>query len=243
MDQPDSFISHKFKTLDGNCWRSLESSKFYFPAPEKLNDPADCQIDLAKAFRLARVNPSPREERLFSAVASRIESLASECGVFSLSSGSIDGNKERLLWAHYANNHTGICLTFEIPDSFVVERLVGCAPVQYSHDSLFEALKQLDLSRSPDFDNDLKPIVTAFLTTKSPEWSYEKEARLISFSPGEQEFDPGWLKQICFGLRTSDADRKRVKELAAKYPNCGLIEAVKSENDLFRLSLREVSNT
>lgn len=245
MEPDESFISHKFKTLDDCCWQSLESSTFYFSAPERLNDPADCQIDLVKAFRLARVNQqynySHRDEQSFLTFAGEVEKRARTCGVFSLCSGSIDGDKERLLWAHYAKNHTGICLTFKIPYTFVMDHLVGCAQVQYSPDALYDALRRLNISGKPDFDTEIKPIVTALLTTKSPEWAYENESRLISFAPGLLAFDRSWVSQICFGLRTSNADRARVKELITTYPNCSLVEAVNSENDLFRLSLREVT--
>lgn len=99
----------------------------------------------------------------------------------------------------------------------------------------------MDLSKKPDFDRDLVPVITAYLTTKAPEWKYEGEARFISFDPGLQAFDRTWLKQICFGLRTSDDDRQRAQQLAANYPDCNLVEAIRSEADLFRFTLREVA--
>jgi len=242
VQQVNSFTAHKFKALDDKCWASLESSEFYFSRPDKLNDPADCQIDLAKVFRLARGDKHARREReeWFLGYAREVEASALTCGVFSLCSGEIDGDGERLLWAHYAMNHAGICMTFTIPYTFVMEHLVGCAPVQYSHEPLYRAVNELDLSHKPDFESEIKPIITVLLTTKSPEWAYEKESRLISFSPGLLAFDRSWLKQICFGLRTSDADRRRVRELAAAYSDCGLVEAVRSESDLFGLTLREL---
>lgn len=245
MESSESFISHKFKPLDDRCWRNLESSTFDFSAPERLNDPADCQIDLVKAFRLARIsqqfNYSHQDEQFFLKFAREVVERARTCGVFSLCSGSIDGDKERLLWAHYAKNHTGICLTFKIPYTFVMEHLIGCAQVQYSPDALYDALRRLNISSKPDFDTEIKPIVTALLTTKSPEWAYENESRLISFAPGLFSFDRNWVSQICFGLRTSAPDRARVRELANTYPNCSLVEVVNSENDLFRFSIREIS--
>lgn len=242
MQQVDSFTGHKFKALDDSCWCSLESSEFYFSQPDKLNDPADCQIDLAKAFRLARGDKHARSEReeWFLAYIKKAEERVRTCGVFSLCCGAIDGDGERLLWAHYAMNHTGICMTFTIPDAFVMEHLLGCAPVQYSQEPLYLALNEVGLSHKPDFESEVKPIITAVLTTKSPEWAYERESRLISFRPGPLAFDRSWLKQICFGLHTSDADRQRVMKLAAAYPDCGLIKAVRSESNLFGLALRRV---
>lgn len=245
MNSCTSFIGHKFRQLDTHFWESLESSSFYFPDPAKLNDPADCQIDLSKAFRLARADQiaehAASAEELFLRFVKEVEDRAKTCGVYSLSCGSIDGDEERLFWAHYAANHTGVCLTFDIPYDFVISNMVGLAPVDCTINSLFDALRKVDLSKKPDFDKDLVPVITAYLATKAPEWKYEREARFISFAPGLQAFDRTWLKQICFGLRTSDADRARVRQLAANYPNCNLVEAIHSEADLFRLTLREVA--
>lgn len=244
MEHLGSFTSHKFKALDEFCWRSLETSEFYFSAPEQLNDPADCQIDLEKAFRLARAGLTSthplRAEELFLTYVRQVQDHAKTCGIFSMCSGSIDGDGERLLWAHYARNHSGICLTFEIPHSFVMERLVGSAPVVYGQDDLVTALRNLDLTRKPEFEADLKPIVTSLLRTKAAEWRYENESRLISYAPGLQAFDRGWLRQICFGLRTSTEHRARIKELSSQYPNCHLAEACWADEELFRLTLREI---
>ncbi|WP_081084733.1 DUF2971 domain-containing protein [Burkholderia cepacia] len=244
MNNGASFIGHKFRQLDSHFWESLESSSFYFPDPAKLNDPADCQIDLAKAFRLACENKT--DERAtwgmdqFLIFSKEVEERSKTCGVYSLSCGSIDGDEERLFWAHYAANHTGVCLTFDIPYDFVTSSLIGVAPVDYTTTSLFDALRKVDFLKKPDFDKDLVPVITSYLTTKAPEWKYEREARLISFAPGLQAFDRAWLKQICFGLRTSDDDRKRVRQLAATYRDCNLVEAIRSESDLFRITLRGV---
>lgn len=63
-------------------------------------------------------------------------------------------------WAHYADNHRGICLGFEIPEnalkkvSYVVERL--------PHD----VIEHSDCSER-------------LLTTKFKHWEYEKERRLV----------------------------------------------------------------
>ena len=244
MDEPDSFTVHKYRVLNKNFWRTLKHSAFYFPSPAQLNDPADCQIDLVKAFHIARAgmaaNHSIQREEAFLNLMSEIEKQALTCGVYSFSAGRIDSDESRLFWAHYAANHTGACLTFEIPNDFVMKQMIGCDKVDYSTDSLFSALRNVDLSRSQNFENDIKPIITSYLTTKAPEWKYEQEARIVSDKSGPRYFDRSWLKQICFGLRTSVAHRERIRELVKSYPNCNLIEAVHADDDLFRIALREV---
>lgn len=243
-DEPESFTVHKYRALNKNFWRSLKHSSFYFPNPAQLNDPADCQIDLVRAFHLSRagkvVNHTPHQEAAFLQLMRDFQKLSLTCGVYSFSAGSIDSDASRLLWAHYAANHTGVCLTFTIPNDFVNRQMVGCAPVDYSTDRLFTALGDLDLSKRQEFDDHIKPIITSYLTTKSPEWKYEEEARIVSRVPGPKYFERSWLKQICFGLRTPAAHREKVKQIAQIYPDCNLVEAVRSDDDLFRLSLRQI---
>ena len=108
------------------------------------------------------------------------------------------------MWAHYAKNHAGVCLTFEIPYKFILEKMLGCAAVQYNQDALFEALRRLNPGEVQSFNRALEKVVSAMLTTKSSELSYECESRLVSHRAGFVAFDKAWLRQICWGLRISD---------------------------------------
>ena len=210
------FIGHKFRALNENFWKNLVASTVYFSAPKQLNDPYDCQIDLMKALGLANAGREPVTEALMKRwkdFAKMVTGPATTCGVFSLCGGDIRGLDERLIWAHYADNHRGVCVTYEIPDAFVDEHgQVGCAPVNYGEEVLMQALRKLDWSTRPNFDADVMPVITAFLTTKASAWSYEKEVRYISRDAGLIQFDRSWLRQICFGLNTSHGDRKMVIE-------------------------------
>lgn len=243
----DTFTAHKFRKLNRNFWRALRRSYVYFASPDGLNDPFDCQIDLVKAFRLAKLAqgsvPAEADLALWDRHARRIMGLANDCGVFCLCAGDIRGPGERLMWSHYADNHRGVCLTYTIPYSFVLERgLVGCAPVEYDPGPLLDALRRLDLSKRQDFDADITPVITSLLTAKEKEWAYETETRLVSEKAGQIQFDQSWLKQVCFGLRTTANDRTRVMEEVRKagYADCGFAELIHSDAGLFELETREV---
>jgi hypothetical protein len=166
---------------------------------------------------------------------------AATVGVFSMSRGDICGLDEQLLWSHYAADHTGVCLTYQIPYSFV-DNLIGCAQVSYGEERLFQALASLDLTGRLDFETGIKPVITSFLTTKARHWSYEKEVRFLSFSPGPVQFERAWLKQICFGLNTPAAVRAEIMERVQKlgYPDCTFVELRHSQVDLFALEAHEV---
>ncbi len=238
------FTGHKFRALNEYFWQSLESGCVYFAPPSKLNDPFDCQIDLVKALRLARAGVEELTDAAsarWGAFAQTITEPASTCGVFSLCSGDIRGMEERLLWSHYAADHKGVCVTYQIPYSFV-ETLVGCSGVNYGEGKLLEALRKLDLSTSGKESR--LDVVKSFLTTKAEQWGYEKEVRFISFEPGPVKFERDWLRQICFGLNTSPEDRAKVIALVRKlgYTECGFAELVHSDNGLYALELREVQS-
>ena len=116
------FTGHKFRALDRNFWKNLKASTVHFSSPHKLNDPYDCQIDLMKAIRLAKFADEPPTDALlerWQSFATAVTAPAATCGIFSLCAGDIRGMDESLLWAHYADNHRGVCVTYEIPYKFV----------------------------------------------------------------------------------------------------------------------------
>jgi hypothetical protein len=73
-----------------------------------------------------------------------------------------DGNNP-LMWSHYANNHTGVCLKFEPSKDSNFENAIF--PVSYT-DALVEAKDSSDLKKC--------------LLTKLDSWSIEKEWRILS---------------------------------------------------------------
>lgn len=77
------------------------------------------------------------------------------------------------MWAHYANNHCGICVEYELLE---INRQLGFSPVPiiYSDDRV--CVHTLDPNT---LEKDIQGIFIESLTSKSPEWSYEKEWRII----------------------------------------------------------------
>lgn len=74
--------------------------------------------------------------------------------------------EEPLLWAHYADNHTGIALGFEIPEGGLIE-------VKYVST---EIRTKFELTHDPN-DNERKLLDLARI--KYWGWKYEKEHRLL----------------------------------------------------------------
>jgi Protein of unknown function (DUF2971) len=116
-----------------------------------------------------------------------------------------------VLWSHYADNHKGICLGFDLLRTHAQE-------IRYERDRLLKELEQAD-----DDPNKLSPMSQELLVcTKSGHWSYEKEIRVPlkladTMQEGSLYFYPFGdvlrLSEVILGERCSyslDAMRKLV---------------------------------
>ncbi len=107
-----------------------------------------------------------------------------------------------VMFYHYCNNHSGICLRFTTrDDSF----FLYAEPVAYGEK--YPVVEFFDLS-----DN-VRQFKTIFLTKYSG-WVYEKEWRVVDFmnGPGLRQYPPELLSSVIFGMRTTDADKARVAQ-------------------------------
>jgi hypothetical protein len=64
-----------------------------------------------------------------------------------------------------------------------------------------------------------------FVTTKSKNWEYEKEYRAIVYSSlvinNPIHFDPAEITDLIFGINTTDADIRDVKDIVSTYTSSG----------------------
>jgi hypothetical protein len=81
------------------------------------------------------------------------------------------------MWAHYADNHQGVCMMFEF-----LKWNAGVG--MYTFDNNFRAGYQVRYSREyaeiPEIEN--FGAALSALYTKSPEWNYEEEVRFMKFA-------------------------------------------------------------
>jgi Protein of unknown function (DUF2971) len=127
-------------------------------------------------------------------------------------------NRESLLmWAHYAENHKGAILGFEVAE--VKSFLSEARPVIYSEgfpkSQKLEEIARLNLGRSLDMH---KWMAATFLT-KSVEWSYEAEWRvLVRYDLLDNThlvwFPPQALREIVLGCRHSQDTYEQVVRIA-----------------------------
>jgi hypothetical protein len=126
-----------------------------------------------------------------------------------------------LMWSHYAANHTGAVIEFRyIP---TLDNCLGAAKaVRYEtmmpalatcpEDMVSVAFGEKSLRMEDEYDK--------LFLTKSAEWSYEKEWRIIWHSRekvpmlyDDYPFNPLEISSICLGCKMSDENRTDIRNL------------------------------
>ena len=209
----------------------IVSGSLFLASPSQLNDPFECSpwltfgtsdhhsIQRMATTILRRRPQTPFATALDEATAvvrtpgwrakaeaelrvSVVAALRSDVGIgcFSEIPSSI------LMWSHYAEGHSGLCLEFEASDDtplFGTAQKVGYSE-EYPCVDYFETA------------NDLQ--VDLIFLTKAKEWHYEKEWRIVDHDngPGLCRYPSELLTRVIFGLNTRPERRDAVKDWIAK---------------------------
>lgn len=113
--------------------------------------------------------------------------------------------KHILLWSHYADQHNGIAIGIKYPK--LINNKLNSGNILYENLHKVEYLQNI-----PAMDLKLHPLPVNVLTKKINIWSYEQEYRYIS---EEQYARIGQVNKIYLGLRTSEYDKSRIRELVS----------------------------
>ncbi len=208
----------KFRHINKNLIDSLVNETLFFAHPDNLNDPFDCRVDLKKAVENAVKRLPDSQKDCLSKLASLkgyIERVQNDAGNAGICSFSLE-LENSLMWSHYANDHKGICLTYDFPRSFLIDEsneITGVSAVTYGENTLSDWLIQ----NAPDQNLSIKDfsieLIKQLLTIKSVCWSYEKEVRIIRQHEGTFKIPKEFLKQVCFGLNTPTSDVDLIQKL------------------------------
>lgn len=229
---------YKYRSLDSSDATSIDRirdvvvrSRLWLSSPVDFNDPFDMSgkivVASTAAERLNRFKTALKErgvsykERERKArelarqpvdeVERRIEASfqkqKTETGIYSFASFP----RNILMWSHYSQNHTGICLQFEIARDF--STFGEAVAVEYSRDYPI-------ISYIIGFNDGL----TSILLRKHEGWSYEGERRIIK--PGRARsyisFDPQAITGIIIGCKTTKSGFDTIKQLMVERRNANL---------------------
>lgn len=233
----------KYRPIDLNTLEMIRDDFVYFNSPNNFNDPFDCKMIIEykgdddewneyfkkKGQELSNDQKLLMKHHLINDVEKNTynfqKNILSNFWVLSLS-GKCD---DILLWSHYAKNHSGLCIqytTVEIYDdksaAHFLEFQKGAADYQSQLSNLpnnfIMAHPVTYKTKMPRPYNVLKENLndlTAFVTTKHENWSYEKEFRI--FLPIEQvlqqkaKINYQIVSGFIFGIKTNKRDVINVK--------------------------------
>ncbi|MEX2185370.1 MAG: DUF2971 domain-containing protein [Pirellulales bacterium] len=206
-----------------NTRKMVVEGEIHFSNPLHFNDPFDCatyasmeardedvlatlkqmsrerfpqisgaDVDADARMRLMRYQKDSEFQREFEEQTLR-EHYASR-GVFCLSETCTSVP----MWAHYAAEHRGICLELDLQrlqDAFPPISKVEYPPTLGAYNAVDTLLCSDDVA--------VRKLVKSFLT-KTPEWAYEQEWRIIADSVGPKNYPLKCLTAVILGCRTSN---------------------------------------
>jgi len=222
--------------------RTVLHDQIYFSNPKDFNDPWDCRpryneegmtdpaycawlvssldanarkhrsVDFnesahAQHMDQMRNNPSLLKDHLRKVADEREKVIQQRYTVYCL----VPRANSALMWAHYANKHRGVCLEF-------------------SHVEVFrDILKVIYCEKYPSFEPFGRGIdkILPPLLTKSADWEYEEEYRIIAEEKGNPDktfvtennyfsLPPRMLKSIILGALISSSDEAEIREMVAQ---------------------------
>ena len=220
----------------GHSSRIFTDSELYFCKTVKFNDPFDCQFKLELKGAPAeieqhlwamqkRLEPSlnrsarrrkVREDkkklgkdknnggRRLSVPDDIVKQHTEKWGICCLS----EVQDNLLMWAHYADAHQGFCLRFlnDPTDRFrtLAQNDNPIVPFEVTYANDYPTINRIE-------DDDWTTVEKASLT-KSLEWSYEKEWRMVDLSgQGVRRFPSQLLTGVVFGCKMSEKHKEMVR--------------------------------
>ncbi|HCK84098.1 MAG TPA: hypothetical protein DHW63_06165 [Hyphomonadaceae bacterium] len=216
----------RYRPVNANLWQELELAEFYCCRAGELNDPWDCHVDWRASIQRTLQSPDLDTARraklsLLQNQFSRESNDFFNVGVCCFTC-KVD---DRLMWAHYADSHRGVCLLYHFPQPYFMERytperdpafyFVGASRVFYGDDIFHEWLVSGDIETP--FANDVGQNALARLfCSKAQAWAHEEEFRMVMRHPGKVAFEPGFLTQVVFGTETPPDHVRLISQLAKR---------------------------
>ena len=117
-------------------------------------------------------------------------------------------NQSIPMWAHYADNHKGYCVEYDISEN------------QSTIDDLFPVIYRDEIFDSTYLADRLEGLNAMYFMkmalVKSLDWSYEREWRLIVQKKAASPYKMQKLKSIYLGLNISKENKEKITKLCKK---------------------------
>lgn len=252
-------ILYKYRNYTENTKkRTLEiinKQELYFAGIESFNDPFDGRVHLRTDGKLNEIKAAQirtqytmnlKKEEKFEGITfesarklvdekiteefitdekeiesrkQRIQKIHNQKGVLALSSK----NDNILMWSHYTFNHKGVCFGFEFDtSSFPTPKRIK---YQTHYDDIWGWLYTDE------------EIVDRILYSKSVDWEYEDEYRIVIDGIRADIFTPDSLKEIVFGSMMSPEDKLEIIDECKKNNLNPTFKQATLDVELFKINI------
>lgn len=248
-------ILYKYRDWNNEYHKKIiTNQELFFPSFESLNDPFDGKLpfmfdnsgidkktykkELRKnnSFEYGNLTKKKIDEmyRNFrsgkdwkSMLKYHIEFVNSIYGIMSLSESATITP----MWAHYGNNHSGIAIGFNLNElQKIVEGTIS--RIKYTEEPV-----KIPFGNTEDVNRYLD-----LFFTKSPEWSYEKEIRILKthFSNKKIQLNKNTISEIVFGMNAEAKNIEEIKSITNK--NFENVKFYKIDRDKqeFKLNIKPI---
>jgi hypothetical protein len=236
-------VLYKYRHFDtANHYEDLLTRNIlFFPSPKNFNDPFDCRVypdyelgtdeEIKKKFyEHLKINRPELSQSELSFLAKKaykenIDIIKSPKEMMKRMNGIVDSyfgicsmaeeNDNLLMWAHYSDCHQGFCIEFDAHELY---------QIGVNYFNMFDELllfHKINYERSHPrinpYSSDKNDLIN-WITTKSIDWNYEKEWRLIyyKFPDMSLDFPDRIIKSIYFGVKCLPERREHCINLLEK---------------------------
>lgn len=228
---PDTLYKYYSLTEDSELnekkFTTLLNQKIFLAEVKDFNDPFDCKGFFYHPEALSQ-----------SAVRKAIggEAINNFCTTQRVASLTANGNQCMPMWAHYANNHMGFCVSYDMDDKANLKLRATTFPVQYTDQRVditnamesytnmlintFEAHLAARKKRIEINDYSLLYLFIMLCNIKHSSWAYEKEFRCTQpTETPEMPFVGAKPKEIFIGLHCKEKNSARLRSIGME---CGI---------------------
>jgi hypothetical protein len=230
----------------------IAGRQIWWSSPRQFNDPFDCATPMAfprgddlkrVARRLIRENNPlvPRHERRIMVkqierslnekfeddFTSDMQDMMAESSIYSLALKP----DNLLMWSHYGNSHQGVCLGFNVDKLLDSFQLIG--RVLYSEE---RPVVRVGLEEPEE-------LLKKMTLTKSSEWKYEQEWRLIGYKEPSRlrDIPQDCLNIVILGANISQDNSAHIAHLINQSDHPIAMYSAERDKRFFRINLRPVN--
>lgn len=221
----------------GHTLDIFRNKQIWFSKPSDFNDPFDCRIypdkisanyiadkapesSFSRDFTREMLKNNLSDEKALEFIRVAIDNVISEKGIKCFTPYP----DNLLMWSHYADSHKGICIEFDVledPEFFIF-------PIKVKYEKEYPKI---------DFTNVAETV--KIYSTKSIEWSYEEEIRVMKLKTGLHDIKPSAIRSIIIGCKTPQSDIDKIIDILSSEESLGHIVLKKAIPDeyAFRLNI------